>query len=255
MTYSGVTATFTPSAALANSAMYTAAITTGATSQAGTPLPAKYVWKFTTITPVPTVVAVVPVNEAAGVPVTQVLRATFSERMAPNTLDAASFTLTAGGVTIPGAISYSGLVATFTPTSNLEFSTTYTATITTGAQDLAGQPLAANYVWSFTTISPTPAVISTIPVNGATGVPLSRVLSATFNEMMKCSTLASPAATFTVKGPGATPVPGTVGCSGSVATFTPDALLRSTRCTRPPSAPGPRTRQALDWPAGTCGAS
>jgi hypothetical protein len=223
--YSGVTAKFTPTANLAYSTVYTGTITTGATSVAGTPLPAKYVWTFTTITPTPTVTAVVPVNAAASVPIAQVLRATFSEAMSPITLDAASFTVTAGGVTVPGAISYSGLVATFTPTSNLNYSTTYTATITTGAQDLAGQPLAANYVWTFTTISPTPAVISTIPVNGATGVPLGQVLSATFNETMKCATLASPATAFTVTGPGTTPVTGTVACSGSVATFTPGTAL------------------------------
>ena len=225
VTYSGVVATFAASANLAYSTVYTATITTGATSAAGSPLPANYVWTFTTITPPPTVTAVVPANGATGVPVGQVLSATFSEAMSPATLDAATFTVTTGGVTIPGAISYSGLVATFTPTSNLDYSTTYTATITTGAQDLAGQPLAANYVWTFTTISPTPAVISTIPVNGATGVPLSQVLSATFNEAMKCATLASPATAFTVAGPGTTPVTGTVACSGSVATFTPGAPL------------------------------
>jgi hypothetical protein len=223
VTYSGVTATFTPTAALAHSTVYTATITTGATDVASQPLAANYVWTFTTITPVPTVVSTVPANAATNVPVGQVLTATFSEPMASDTLDAASFTVTAGGITIPGAISYSGLVATFTPTSNLDYSTVYTATITTGAQDLAGQPLAANYVWTFTTISPTPAVISTIPVNGATGVPLSQVLSATFNEAMKCTTLTS--TTFTLAGPGTTAVTGTVGCSGSVATFTPDVAL------------------------------
>jgi hypothetical protein len=42
-------------------------------------------------------------------------------------------------------------VATFTPTNPLALDTLYTATITTGAEDLSGVPLAANYVWSFTT--------------------------------------------------------------------------------------------------------
>ena len=223
--YSGVTATFTPSAVLAHSAVYTATITTGATDLASQPLAANYVWKFTTITPLPAVVSTVPANGATSVPIGQVLTATFNEPMTPDTLDAASFTVTAGGITIPGAVSYSGLVATFTPTSNLDYSTVYTATITTGVYDPQGQELPANYVWTFTTISPTPAVVSTIPVNGATGVALSQVLSATFNETMKCATLASPATTFTLTGPGATPVTGTVSCSGSVATFTPSAQL------------------------------
>jgi hypothetical protein len=38
-----------------------------------------------------------------------------------------------------------------TPVSNLLPSTTYTATLTTGAKDLAGNALAGNVVWSFTT--------------------------------------------------------------------------------------------------------
>jgi len=221
----GSVATFTPTANLAYSTVYTAAITTGAQSLAGTLLAAAYVWTFTTISPTPTVTVVVPAIGVTNVPITQALIATFSEAMSPGTIGAASFTVTTGGVTIPGAVTYTGLAATFTPTSSLNYSTTYTATITTGAQDLAGQPLAANYVWTFTTISPTPAVISTVPVNGATGVLVSQALSATFNEAMKCATLASPATTFTVTGPGTTAVASTVACSGSVATFTPGAAL------------------------------
>jgi hypothetical protein len=222
--YSGVTATFTPAAnSLAYNTLYTATITTGAQDLAGQPLASNYVWTFTTITAAPAVTAVVPANAATSVPIAQVLSATFNEAMSPATLDAATFTVTAGGVTVPGAISYSGLVATFTPTANLAYSTTYTATITTGAEDLAGQPLAANYVWTFTTISPGFAVISTIPVNGATGVPPSQALGATFNATIKCATITS--TTFTVTGPGTTPVTGTVGCSGAVATFTPNSAL------------------------------
>jgi hypothetical protein len=226
VTYSGVTATFTPTAALAYSTVYTATITTGAMDVAGQPLAANYVWTFTTITPAPVVVSTIPVNGAASVPIGQVLSATFSEAMNPASISASTFTVTGpGGTAVAGTVTYSGVIATFTPKAALAYSTVYTATITTGAKDVAGQPLAANYVWTFTTITPAPAVISTIPVNGATGVPLSQLISATFNEAMKCATLASPATTFTLTGPGATPVTGTVACAGTVATFTPGALL------------------------------
>jgi len=224
VSYSGGVGTFTPAVALANSTSYTATITTGAQDLAGTGLAANYVWTFTTITPTPTVTAVVPVNGATGVPIAQVLSATFSEAMNPGTIDAATFTVTGpGGISVPGAVAYSGLVATFTPTSNLAYSTAYVATITTGADDLAGTGLATNYVWTFTTVAPALAVISTVPVNTATGVPATQVLSATFSAAMKCASF--PVAAFTVTGPGATPVPGTIGCSGAVATFTPAANL------------------------------
>jgi hypothetical protein len=226
VTYSGTTATFMPSAVLVYGSVYTATITTGAKTPGGTPLFANYVWSFTTITPAPTVIATTPVNGATNVPIGQVLSATFSEAMAPASISATTFTVTGpGGAAVAGAVTYSGTVATFTPAANLTNNSVYTATITTGATSLAGTPLAAAYVWTFTTITPPPGVIATVPVNTATGVLVSQVLSATFNEAMNCTTIASPATTFTVTGPGATAVAGTVGCMGNIATFTPGAEL------------------------------
>ena len=227
-TTTGSVATFTPTATLAYGTLYTATITTGAADLAGTGLASNYVWGFTTLAaPVPpTVISTVPANGALSVPINQALSATFSTAMNPATIGASTFTVTGpGGVAVAGTITYSGSVATFTPTGNLAYSTLYTATITTGATDSAGIPLASNYVWNFTTITPPPTVISTIPLNSATGVLTSQALSATFNEAMSCASLVSPATTFTLMGPGATAVAGTVACSGSVSTFTPTALL------------------------------
>jgi hypothetical protein len=177
---------------------------------------------------VPSVVSTIPTNGATGVAVNTPISATFSMAMNPASVDATSFTVTGpGGTAVAGAVSYSGLTATFAPAAALAFATTYTGTITTAATDLGGTPLPANYVWTFTTIAPTPAptVISTVPVNAATGVPLNQMLSATFSEAMSCATLASPAATFVLTGPGASPVIGTVDCAGAVATFMPAADL------------------------------
>ena len=219
--YTGSVATFTPTAPLAYSSIYTATITTGATNLGGTHLLNNSVWTFTTITPPPAVIAVVPANGATSVPIGQVLSATFNEGMNAATISGSTFTVTGPGGAVAGAVTYNGVIAVFTPTAALAYNTLYTATITTGATSIAGTPLPANYVWTFTTITPPPLVVSTVPVNGATGVPINQVLSATFNEAMSCATLASPAATFTVTGPGATAVAGTVGCAGAIATFTP----------------------------------
>jgi hypothetical protein len=223
--YSGVTATFTPTAALASGTAYTGTITTGATDPGGTPLIANYVWTFTTITPPPAVVSTIPTSGAVNVAIGQAVSATFNEPMNSATINGSTFTLTGPGGAVAGTLTYSGVTATFTPAVALDFSTVYTATVTTGAQDLAGAALTANYVWTFTTITPPPVVIATVPVNGATGVPVTQVLAATFNEAMNCASLASPAATFIVTGPGTTAVAGTVGCAGAVATFTPAAAL------------------------------
>jgi hypothetical protein len=232
---SGAIATFTPTAGLAVNTVYTATIATGAEDLAGTPMGANYVWTFRTVpaaSNLPTVISTVPINGATGVPVNQALSATFSMAMAPATIDAATFTLAGpGGVAVTGVVTYvaSGAVATFTPAANLAASTVYTATITTGAQDLAGTALAGNYVWTFTTAAAgtgtPPTVISTIPLNLATGVPLNQIVSATFSVAMNPATING--TTFTLTGPGATAVSGLVAYAavGNTLTFTPTANL------------------------------
>ena len=232
VTYSGTTATFTPTAVLAYSALYTATITTGATNLGGTSLLNGYVWTFTTITPPPAVTAVVPVNTATGVPIGQTLTATFNEAMLCSTLasPATTFRVTGPGTTaVAGTVSCTGAVATFTPGSSLALNTVYTATITTGAQSLAGTPLASNYVWTFRTVPATtpPTVISTVPTNGATGIPINQILTATFSEAMSPATISS--TTFTLKATAGASVTGTVTYvpAGSVATFAPAASLAS----------------------------
>jgi hypothetical protein len=99
----------------------------------------------------PTVASSVPVNAAISVVLTSKTTVTFSEAMDPATITGTTFTLKQGTTSITGAVTYTDLVATFTPAANLTASTLYTATITTGAKDLAGNALAANTVWSFTT--------------------------------------------------------------------------------------------------------
>jgi MYXO-CTERM domain-containing protein len=74
---------------------------------------------------------------------------------------AASFTLS-GGVT--GTITFNSpanTVATFTPSAALADNTTYTATLTSAITDVAGNALATNYVWSFTTGTTPVVVVST----------------------------------------------------------------------------------------------
>ena len=225
VSYSGNVATFTPTALLSYSTLYTATITNAATSVGGTHLLLNFVWTFTTITPPPVVVSTIPVNGAVNVPIGQVISATFNEAMNAASLSASTFTVTSAGGAVAGTVTYSGATATFMPAANLANNRVYTATITTGAASVAGIPLAADYVWTFTTITPPPVVVSTIPVNTATGVPLAQVLSATFNEAMDCATLASPATTFMLTGPGAATVPATASCAGSRATLTPGADL------------------------------
>lgn len=154
ITYTGITASFTPSGNLSPNTVYTATVTSGAENVAGISLAGDYIWEFTTGTFIaPTVISTDPEDEETGVALDKVIDATFSEAMDAATINGTTFTLQEGSNVINGAVTYTGTTASFTPTDDLEPGTLYTATITTGAENLAGTPLVADYTWSFTTVS------------------------------------------------------------------------------------------------------
>jgi Ice-binding-like/Bacterial Ig-like domain len=68
-----------------------------------------------------------------------------------------------------------------------------------------------------------PSVINTTPVNGATGVAVNGVVSASFSSPMDPATINT--TTFTLVGPGGVAVAGTVSYAGTSAAFTPTAVL------------------------------
>ena len=92
-----------------------------------------------------------PANGATSVSVSSVITATFNEVMRSSTFTTSTFTVNNGAGNITGSVSYSGTTATFTPSATLSYNKTYTATITTGVTDAAGNALASNVTWSFTT--------------------------------------------------------------------------------------------------------
>jgi hypothetical protein len=133
----------------------------------------------------PFVTATTPAQGATLVAFSPVISATFSEAMTASTISGTTFTLLGPAATpVAGVVAYSGNIATFTPGSPLAPDTTYTGMISAGVKDLAGNSMVSNHAWTFTTRS-NPHVISTIPANGATGVPLNQLLSATFSEAMQ----------------------------------------------------------------------
>lgn len=232
ITYTGVTATFSPANNLIPNTKYTGTITTGVKDPAGNAMISNYVWNFTTgagpdIT-APAVISTDPANAAIGVALNKKISATFSKAM-DSLSTTTSFTIantTLGGTSVNGSVSYSGTTAVFSPSGNLAPNTTYTGTITTSAKDLAGNALVSNYTWSFTTsndVTP-PTVISTDPINAATSVALDKKITATFSEAMNPLTINT--TTFILQ-QGTTAVLGTVTYSGTTATFSPSANLAS----------------------------
>ncbi|MBP2675546.1 MAG: fibronectin type protein [Deltaproteobacteria bacterium] len=104
----------------------------------------------------PTVSSTTPANNATGVAVNTTVTATFSEPIAPGTVDNTSFFLNNGTDNVAGTVSVADNTITFTPAAALSDNTAYTATVTTAVTDIAGNPLAADFVWSFTTAATPP---------------------------------------------------------------------------------------------------
>jgi hypothetical protein len=108
------------------------------------------------VTP-PTVTSVTPTAGATGVGIFTNPAATFSEALNPATFFTDTFELRdPANSLVPATVTYysSTRTVTLTPTAALANSTTYTAKIkggTSGVRDLAGNPLASDYSWSFTT--------------------------------------------------------------------------------------------------------
>jgi hypothetical protein len=105
----------------------------------------------------------IPVSGSTGVSIAIAPTATFSEALNATTINTSTFEMHIGGPTgtlIPATVSYnaSTLIATLQPSNPLANSTNYTAVVKGGTtdprvKDIAGNALAANYSWSFTTAS------------------------------------------------------------------------------------------------------
>jgi len=106
----------------------------------------------------PTVSGHSPAAGATGVAVNTSVTATFSEPIDPATVGSSTFELRDGAnALVPATVTYDAAsrTATLTPSAALAASTTYTARVRGGAtdpriKDLAGNALAADVSWSFT---------------------------------------------------------------------------------------------------------
>ncbi len=232
---SNKTATFTLAQPLAENTKYTATITTGAKDLYGNAVASNYVWSFTSgicvVVPppvLPIVVTVNPINGSNTACASTIVTAAFNEPINPSTINTSTFTVTGpNSASITGTVTYNsaGNIATFTPSSStpLVIGAQYTATISTGVQDVAGDTMAANYVWSFTiaacAVPIVPTVVSVTPANGACP---NTLVTGTFSEAMNPATINN--STFTLAGAGAA---GTVSydLASQTATYAPSAPL------------------------------
>lgn len=113
----------------------------------------------------PIVSSVSPASGNTSAAVTGTITVTFSEEMDSVSLKSESFFLSNGSNTVPATIAYlyGSSKAVLTPQSYLSYNTTYTVTVKGGSgyfrvKDVAGNAMANDYTWSFTTTSPPPAL-------------------------------------------------------------------------------------------------
>jgi len=103
-------------------------------------------------TTAPTVTAVTPLAGASEVALTDTVAVTFSEPVDCTTLTTARFTLVhAGNRAVSGEVACSGQGATFRPVAPLADGVQFTATVKAGVKDAAGNALATDHAWTFTT--------------------------------------------------------------------------------------------------------
>jgi hypothetical protein len=155
VSYVDNTATFVPASGLANNSPYTVTITTGAKDNSGNAMVNNYNWNFTTgnlsDTTRPFVTATDPASNATDVALSKSITVSFSESMDPSSINSGSYTLREGSNNVSGFVSYSGVYATFNPTNDLVPNAIFTATVKNTVKDLAGNAIAFEYSWNFTT--------------------------------------------------------------------------------------------------------
>jgi hypothetical protein len=225
ITYSGLIATFTPSALLTPNTTYSARITRTVKDLTGNALQTDYLWTFSTgLTIRPMVTFTDPADRTNNVPLNKLISVNFNMPMKASTINATTYTLKQGTTAVSGTVLYSGNTAIFTPTSPLAANTEYTATVSKAATNLDNNALTSDYTWKFTTgalIAPT--VTSTDPINGTTGVSLNKTITANFSIAMDPLTING--TTFTLR-QGTTVISGAVSYAGTTASFKPtNALL------------------------------
>jgi hypothetical protein len=124
----------------------------------------------------PTISSRTPAAGATGVAANATVSVTFSEPITAASVTSTTFPVrVTGGAAVPGTYAVSGSTATFTPSASLAFGTAYTAEVTTGVTDAAGNALGAASSWQFTVVpnvAPTATAGANKEVNRAEPVQL-----------------------------------------------------------------------------------
>ena len=144
----------------------------------------------------PTVTLVSPSDGSTGVESNTNIVVTFSELVDPDTINSSTFTISPSLTLVRTINTITGVsVVTATHATRFTASTTYTVTLTTAITDFLGNPMTANYVFSFTTQA-APSVTTQFPANAPTNVAVDTLIYGIYSENILAGSVT--ATTFTI---------------------------------------------------------
>lgn len=159
-------AIFTPARSLPSATAFTVAVAAGFSDLAGNAAPGDAApFTFQTLGP-PVVTTAAPADGVAGVATDTTVTLTFDRLMDTGSVEAAIAIRPAAGY----RSSWAGPDLTLTFAPPLDFGTTYSVTVGSGAADTDGSHLAAPFGTSFTTVEAGLAIRATVPAGGTAGI-------------------------------------------------------------------------------------
>ncbi|MFT5143649.1 MAG: YVTN family beta-propeller protein, partial [Thalassolituus oleivorans] len=211
---------------------YTVSLGAGLADLRGNVIAGVFTSTFTTAAPDgtnPTVFQITPVDAETGVFINDAITVVFSEEMDPASVTTASFGVSSGGVQLAGSVEMAaGLentTAIFTPNGTFPENTTIDVELSMAVLDAAGNPLAAPFASSFSTVAvQAPSILDVGPADFTTGVSVSTPILVDFDEPVNPESVTSAAVLLA-------PTAGGPAVSGSFA-----FLLGNSRLVFQPSA-------------------
>jgi hypothetical protein len=224
------TATVTPSAPLLPNTYYNISLPGSSyTDLAGNPGSGSSTYFFTGTSAYTTALTVTTINPTNGqtvVPTNARITAVMSNNVDPTTITNSSITVTpSGGSAITGTVTLAndGVTLTFVPSGALTASKVYNVAIS-GFADIDGNAVTA-FASSFTTGSSSYGggsftLVSTSPVNGATGVSVTSAVTFTMSNLINAASV-NPNTVYVKVNNSNAVVAGTYSVVGAAVTFTP----------------------------------
>ena len=172
----------------------------------------------------PTILSTSPSNGDNNISISNNIEVSFSEEIDNKTINSTNIIVSdSNGNKVIGTFSYSNQVATFNPSSDLNYFTVYAVIVGTGVKDKIGNALVSGSSWNFTTSSAPdttpPTIASTSPSGSSNNILISSDITITFSEAIDPLTIDT--TNVTLQDSNGNSVGGVVSYNNKIATFDP----------------------------------